>query len=202
MLELAYGPDDDRPVVRPGVTLDGRRVQRVVTTLRGEGLRQRAFFDEEKGESGLGAFIVRRIREVVFPKLAYAGFYVGRVCSQNAAGEVSLAMDDALVAGKWKGLDRVPMTFGVPGMTATVPAGARVRLFFDSRNPSKPRAALFDWGTPADVVTLTVGDKLRIVGDLEVTGEITAKADTTPVQLSTHAHPTAMGPSGPPTPGA
>ena len=45
------------------------------------------------------------------------------------------------------------------------------------------------------------GGAVRILGDLEVTGEVTAKADSASVGLSTHLHPTAMGPSGAPTSG-
>lgn len=38
-------------------------------------------------------------------------------------------------------------------------------------------------------------------GTIKAPGEITAMAETAPVKLSTHLHPTAMGPSGKPTPG-
>ncbi|NRA02910.1 MAG: phage baseplate assembly protein [Myxococcales bacterium] len=43
---------------------------------------------------------------------------------------------------------------------------------------------------------------MKIAGDLEVTGEVTAKAGVgTGVGLSTHITPSPMGPLGPPTPG-
>lgn len=38
-------------------------------------------------------------------------------------------------------------------------------------------------------------------GNISAPGEVTAKASAAPVNLSTHLHPTAMGPSSPPTPG-
>lgn len=50
-------------------------------------------------------------------------------------------------------------------------------------------------------------DDVAITGELIVAGaikskaEITAKYDTSPVNLSTHPHPTGVGPSGPPTVG-
>jgi hypothetical protein len=47
---------------------------------------------------------------------------------------------------------------------------------------------------------LASGD-VRISKNLLVDGEVTAKAGTTPVKLSTHLHPTATGPSGAPIPG-
>jgi hypothetical protein len=42
---------------------------------------------------------------------------------------------------------------------------------------------------------------VTITGDLKVNGEVTAKAQTTPVNLSSHLHPTPLGPTSPPTPG-
>lgn len=38
-------------------------------------------------------------------------------------------------------------------------------------------------------------------GNITTPGEITGKSDTTPVKLSTHLHPTGVGPSDKPTPG-
>lgn len=45
------------------------------------------------------------------------------------------------------------------------------------------------------------GKKLTIDADVEVSGEITAQTATAPVKLSTHLHPTPVGPSSAPTPG-
>lgn len=55
--------------------------------------------------------------------------------------------------------------------------------------------------TATGEVEITGASTVTIDGDLAVTGEVTAKSDTAPVNLSTHLHPTAMGPSGAPTPG-
>ncbi|MEW6525092.1 MAG: Gp138 family membrane-puncturing spike protein [Spirochaetota bacterium] len=77
------------------------------------------------------------------------------------------------------------------------------------------------WQKPSDItkpgllvghkdgnVLLQITDsKIIIKGDIEITGnlwasgEITAKKTTMPVNLSTHTHPTGVGPSGPPNPG-
>lgn len=43
---------------------------------------------------------------------------------------------------------------------------------------------------------------ISITGDLTVSGEVTAKSGAQPVRLSTHVHPTGVGPSGAPTPGS
>lgn len=51
------------------------------------------------------------------------------------------------------------------------------------------------------VELVTSSNKFRFVGDVEATGEITAMKDTTPVKMTTHIHPTGVGPSSSPTPG-
>ena len=60
-------------------------------------------------------------------------------------------------------------------------------------------------GTVKIVVGGTVFEQtssgISITGDLTVSGEVTARSGTQPVHLSTHQHPTGVGPSGPPTPG-
>lgn len=43
--------------------------------------------------------------------------------------------------------------------------------------------------------------KLRIVGDIEATGDVKAMCDTAFVTLTGHIHPTGVGPSSKPTPG-
>ena len=54
----------------------------------------------------------------------------------------------------------------------------------------------------ADSGTVTInGVTIDPDGNINAPGDVTAKADSTPVKLSTHLHPTAMGPSGAPTPG-
>jgi len=204
-LTIAYDGTSEAPQARPGMTLDGKRIERTALVATPAALRQDIYFDEEKGQGGLLGMVSKRIRELVLPKLHLSRLYPGKVVG-TSGNEVTLLVDDRLVAGKWKGLDRVKMVFGLPGVTAIPTNGARVRLLFDAGDPSRPRAALWDAGAGVQQITITlsgVGGKLRVEGDLEVTGEVTAKAASpaTAVSLSTHLHPTAMGPSGAPTPG-
>jgi phage baseplate assembly protein V len=83
-------------------------------------------------------------------------------------------------------------------VNATVKASAGVKL-------DTPRGEVTgDWkvGGNLTIVGTTTGGSnfqtdgsLRVRGDAEVLGEVSAKADT--VRLSTHTHPTPAGPSGP-----
>lgn len=71
-----------------------------------------------------------------------------------------------------------------------------------------------DAKTKADIPELEVTGDLKVGGDVKVTGKIEAggeiKADleitwmsgSTPTKGSTHTHPSAMGPTGPPIPGS
>lgn len=59
-----------------------------------------------------------------------------------------------------------------------------------------------------EISTIASGNSVTIngvtidaAGNISAPGEVTAKAGASAVKLSTHMHPTAMGPSGPPTPG-
>jgi len=45
------------------------------------------------------------------------------------------------------------------------------------------------------------GVKITKSGEIKAPGEVSAMTATAAVKLSTHLHPTGMGPSGPPTPG-
>lgn len=53
----------------------------------------------------------------------------------------------------------------------------------------------------ADGVVDINGVKFSTTGALVAPGEVTANGASAPVKLSTHLHPTGMGPSGAPTPG-
>lgn len=164
LLSIAYAGDTEAPVVRPGTTFDGRRVERVVTVLEERSIRQDVYFDETKGEAGWMAAVARRIREIVGPKLALSRFYPGKVVNQHASGALTLMMDDPEVGGKWKGVDNVPVVFGLPGITAKISSGARVRVFWDGGDPSRARVTLFDQGAQVAELTLTVGTTLHLGG--------------------------------------
>ncbi len=201
---VSYDGSSERPVIKPGVTVDGVRIVSTVLRLDGGKLRHELYSDETKGSGGLVAQVVRRVLELLQPKIDLSRFYPGRVVGQAPDGTLTILMDDRLVAGKWKGLDRVPAVFGLPGVSVQMVPGARVRLFWDGGDPSRARAGHFDAGAgPAQEITLTLaaGGKLVIDGDLEVTGEVTANADNpaTKVTLTGHRHLETGGTTNAPT---
>jgi hypothetical protein len=149
-------------VFRPGVTFEGKKVQRVVTHASAKALRQYVFFDAEKGDSGLVAMIRRLVRELVWPKLQLARVHGARVTEQAADGTVSIAIDDAAIGGKFKGLNHVPLVLGLPGATIKATSATRLRFFWDSGRPTKPQAGHFDQGTPVGEIAFKVGEDFKV----------------------------------------
>lgn len=162
-LTIAYDGTSERPAAKPGTTLDGKRIERTALVATASSLRHDIYFDEEKGQGGLLGIVSKRIRELVLPKLHMRTFFPGNVVGASG-NEVTVLVDDRLVAGKWKGLDRVKMAFGIPGVTAQPLNGARVRVFFDAGDPSRPRAALWDAGSPVLAMTIEVQVELNLGG--------------------------------------
>jgi hypothetical protein len=163
-LTIAYDGTSETPAAKPGMTLDGKRIERTALVATPGSLRQDIYFDEEKGQGGLLGMVSKRIRELVLPKLHMRTFFPGKVIGGGFGDEITVLVDDRLVAGKWKGLDRVKMVFGVPGVTAQPLNGARVRVFFDAGDPSRPRAALWDPSSPVLALTFTVTGELNLGG--------------------------------------
>lgn len=104
--------------------------------------------------------------------------------------------------GKWLASGGVGVSPGDVERHGLTGAVAIPLLYPDA--PTRELPAL----SPTDVVVaIDGGPQLRVtptavmvIGDLLVTGEVTALSDGAAVSLSTHTHNTAMGPSGPPNP--
>ncbi len=77
-------------------------------------------------------------------RLDYLALYPARVVQQTADGKLDLIPDDDRRLPHFQG---VPIVLGVPGVTVTVLAGARVLLGFASGDPEKPQAWLWELQT-------------------------------------------------------
>ena len=100
------------------------------------------------GATGLGGVVDAVIRRAL-RRVDYLALYPARVVSQSAAGLLDLVPDDTRVPS----CGGVPIRGGIPGVTVTVPAGARVLLGYEAGDPSKPVATLWD---AAEVTRITV----------------------------------------------
>lgn len=88
----------------------------------------------------------------VSTRLDRLALYPARVVSQAADGTLDLVPDDPRVPP----CTGVPIRMGLPGASATVPAGGRVLLGYEAGDPSKPCATLWESGT-VTVLTLNGG---------------------------------------------
>jgi hypothetical protein len=132
--------------VLPGQTLalpgrDAVRVGQVEHRATPSDLRTVVLAD---GATGLGGVVDAVIRRAL-RRVDYLALYPARVVSQSAAGLLDLVPDDARVPP----CSGVPIRYGLPGVTAVVPAGERVTLTYEGGDPSKPVATLWTAGTMA-----------------------------------------------------
>lgn len=187
------------PTLQPGVKFLGRNVSRVTTEVTGSGLRQIVLFEHVTGGGRVAEDIGALIGQYVDTKIDYSRMYPARVLRQTSDGTLEILPDDEKLRGT--GLTHVPIRHGIPGLRVTVPPGGKVLLFFENGDPKAPAAAL--WPDTSSVQEIRiVAPKLIVQGNIECTGEITAKSTTAPVALSLHVHPSAVGPTSPATPGA
>jgi len=188
----------DAPSVLPGCTFSDRKVSRVTTYIKDDGLRQDILFESDSGGSRVSEDMAAFVETLVGNRIDYSRWYPAKVLKQAGDGSLELLPDAAKLRGT--GLTRVPIRHGIPGVHVTVPAGGKVLLFFESGDPKLPAAALWPDGSSCQQIKITT-PKLIVDGDIECTGEITAKSQSAPVTLSRHQHPSATGPTGVPTPG-
>lgn len=148
---IEYAPDG-APLLA-GRTIDGRRIEEVAYVLQPGSLRAIA-------------------REAVagdpphLPALdLYRATYAAEVKAQRDDGTLDVVCDDARVGA----LIALPFKLGIPGATATIPEGARIRVRFESASPSGAYACDLDLDDEADRAFALVGDACD-AGTLAVAG--------------------------------
>jgi hypothetical protein len=107
----------------------------------------------DRAKAGLTAFIRRVVGlDILGPRMDYLGEFPAKVVSQNGDGTLELQPDDSRLPG----YSKVPIRYGVPGITATVSGGARCLLAFAGADPQKP--VVVGWeGSGGVLVSLNVG---------------------------------------------
>jgi hypothetical protein len=127
------------PSLIPGVTLGGRRVSKVEHRI-GAGVRTSAWYVED-GVPGddIAAALPALVRHHT-AHVDYLAHYVARVDTQNADGTLDLTPEDSRLPV----LTRVPILYGIPGVSATVAAGSRVLVVFANGDPARPGATVWD----------------------------------------------------------
>lgn len=130
--------------VLPGQLFGGRKVGTVFYRSSPDALKCAVWYLQDAapaGEGPLYAGLAGLIREVM-RGVDWLALYPARVLLQRADGSLDLVPDSSRLPP----LTAVPLRVAVPGARVTVPAGARVLLGFESGDPTRPAAGLFEGG--------------------------------------------------------
>lgn len=103
------------------------------------------------------------IRSVFGQRLDYLAAYPSKAVAQNADGTLELVPDDARLPT----YKQVPIRYGVPGVSATIAAGARVLLEFAAGDPQKPIATVWESASVTQLVQTASAIKLGGSGATE-----------------------------------
>jgi hypothetical protein len=156
---LTESPADGRlelsaetPIVLPGTTLDGKKLSRVEHTIEPSSVRTTAWYETEATPPWFGDVLRANFERVVrrfTQRVDFLAYYPCKVVSQNGDGSLELKPD---LDRKLPGLSKVPIRYGIPGVTVKVASGARVHVGYDNGDPAKPFAAIWDSDALKEVI--------------------------------------------------
>lgn len=146
------------PTLLPGTTYRGRRVRELTLNVDAQASRTTAFFETATGGSGdaIRDGLERIVRQAT-AHVDYYAIYAGKVVAQNADGTLEIRPD----AAHMPGFSRIPIAYGVPGISATVASGARVHVKFEQGSPAHPKAEVID-PTALKAITVKASQKVTI----------------------------------------
>jgi len=152
----------DSPTLLPGTVLDGKRVSVVEHRIEPESVRTLVWYESEEAADD-GDQMTRAISAIVQGLTAHVDYYAlypAKVVSQNDDGTLELRPDDTRLPG----LSKIPIRYGIPGLTAKVAAGARILLGFEGGNPHSPIATLWESASVTEIqLSIAAGGKVNIV---------------------------------------
>ncbi|MGZ3454445.1 MAG: hypothetical protein ACXVEF_32865 [Polyangiales bacterium] len=166
----------DLPLLRPGTVFRGQRISAVIHTFGPEQVRTEAWIERDSILDRLKGSLVSIIRSVM-SEVDYHKPYPARVVLQDPDGSLHLQPD----SNKIPGLTGVPIRYGVPGVTARVPAGTRCIVEFENGDSRTPIVTGFEPGTIIELSLDGGASSVARVGDGATCGNITISlGDTVP----------------------
>lgn len=134
----------ETPNMVPGTVFQGQRIEDVVHSY---GVTLRTEIRTSSPRTALSGAFKRRQHEI-----DYSREYPCKVVTQNPDGTLQLLPDDEIMRAR--GLDAVPIRYGLPGFRAYLKPGARCHLAFAAGDPARPFA--HNWESDADGVDRVV----------------------------------------------
>lgn len=181
----------ERFTARPGRTFRGQRINEVRFEISPGATRSRLIYGDAFGTT------LRNTIARLGPSTAPLKFYGGTVLAQRPDGSVDVRLDGQAVVGR--GLDRVPVLMGAPGVRVRVLRGARVRVFFEDGDPQQPRAALWEEHHLEEISFDGGTRSVARVDDIVDGGTLYVVTAGTPPVVTAITH---VPPGGAPVPGA
>lgn len=111
--------------------------------------------ETDRVKSGLFKVIQKLLTMFIVNSIDHLASYQCKVISQNSDGTLELRPDDSRLPP----YSKVPIRYGVPKVSATVNAGARILLEFAGGNPQRPIATLWELDS---ISTLRIGSGMNL----------------------------------------
>lgn len=149
----------ETPDMVPGTVYQGQRIEHVTHEY---GTRLRTHLRTAGGSAVAGLAALTRLPK----QIDFSREYPCVVVAQNPDLTLQLLPDDEVM--KARGLDHVPIRYGIPGIKAQLSPGARCHLAFAAGDPSRPFVCSWEYD-PEKVVINSIFDgaqSLARVGDL------------------------------------
>lgn len=105
--------------------------------------------ETDRNKFGLTQFIRKVIGSFLITQVDYLAGYRCKVVAQNADGSLELIPQDPRIPP----VSKVPIFYGLPGVTAEVSPGAWVLLEFANGDPQRRIATLWEL---SDLITITI----------------------------------------------
>lgn len=118
---------------------------------------------------------LNQLVRTAMPRADYQAMYAATVASQNADLTLELKPD----AETLPPLSKVPIRTGIPGVEAKVAKGSRVLIGFDSADPSKAYAALWEKNSLTELV-VTATAKVTVAAPNVVVNSASVELGGTP----------------------
>ena len=136
-----YGTE--APQVLPGTLVNGRHISIVEHHVSADSVSTVLAWETDPQDFDRHTRAQRAIFDHFAARFEYLGKFHAKVASQNSDKTLELQLDDETMPG----LTKVPIRYGVPGVTAKVPKGTRCDVEFEGGDPGAPVATGFEPGS-------------------------------------------------------
>lgn len=145
---------DDTPTLLHPLSVDGLTVTNICHEIGNAEVRSWLYFG---GEDRVRSALERLVQKSL-PRMSYLGPTPAKVVSQNEDGTLELRSEDTAAPH----LSKVRFRYSTPGVRAEVRPGSKCFVFYDSADPSRPSAGLFEDGALDEITytapTVNIGD--------------------------------------------